>query len=189
MDLQLSDDERLKWIFGNIFFTSCIVIISFIQVYIYYHNEFEARKLCLGTFFVTAIGLLVATKNIPLSLLTAIVFSNLITNCSDVKLLNQLKPKKESALEEKKREIKELEERLKRKDTDNEKNMDNIMEEEEEKIIKNTTIEKNETVVSEPENKKMKQKYLQGAVFTPYLTNNDNKDAYPEQPNIMKFQN
>ena len=181
MDSSLSDEQKLKWIFGNMFFTTCIVIVSFIQVYIYYHNDFEARNLCLGTFFVIAVALLVATKNIPLSLLTAIIFSNLITNCSDVKLLNKLKPKKEEkAVDEKKKEIKEIEKKI--------NNENGVMKEkpEEDKIIKEEKqlVEK---VLNEPENKKMKQKYLKGAKFTPYLTDN-NKDAYPKQPNSIKFQ-
>jgi hypothetical protein len=169
-----TDEQHVKWIFGNMFFTTCIVVISFIQVYIYYHNDFPAKNICLATFFIVAIGLFVTTKNIPLSLLTAIVFSNLVTNCSDVKLLSiKNEEKKEEKTEE------------------NGENVENgVMEEdfEKEKILTQKKVPKEE-VMNEPENKKMKQKYLKGSNFTPYLLDN-NKDAYPSLgPNSMKFQN
>ena len=81
VNIELEKTNELRWIIGNLFFTSMILCIALIQMYIYYHHEIKAKNVCFATFFIVLFGLLLVSRNIPLSILSAIIVSNLIVTC------------------------------------------------------------------------------------------------------------
>ena len=82
------EKDNFKWILGNLFFTSILAIISVFQLYVYYHNNNKAKYICFGTFFLIFIGLFIVSRNIPLSLLSAMLAANLLFKCGNIKILN-----------------------------------------------------------------------------------------------------
>jgi hypothetical protein len=171
------DDQsaKLGWIIGNLIFTSMVVIIAFLQMYVYYQHPIKAKNICFGTFFVVLIGLLLVTKNIPLSILSAIIVSNLIVTCGNLDIFTDNKLEKELVTVNQK--------------VDNvDKKVTNINEQLKEKNDSSASEPMSEPV-SEPESKKPKEKYLTGSNFQPYLTSGPNDLAYPSPPNSLKFQN
>lgn len=168
INIELENNNELRWIIGNIFFTSMILCIALIQMYIYYHHEIKAKNVCFATFFIVLIGLLVVSKNIPLSVLSAILVSNLIVTCGNLDVFDKKKNEEQ---------IKKMDENLDSVD----KNI--------EKIAKNVKDTDNEEPVSDLPSKKFKDKYVMGANFKPYLTNESNDLAYPMPPESLKFAN
>ena len=206
-----SNDNRLRWIIGNIFFTSVIFLVTAIQLYVYFYNEFKAKTLCIITFFSVFFGLLVVSRNFPLSLLTAIIFSNIIMGCANLDNLNNKKKdivnndKKEDKKEVKKDDKKEVKKDVKKDDKkedkkegkDVKKNIKNMVKPDNRIIIdykkivtdnKKNIKDKELFLLNEPELKKPKQNYLKGNTFKPYLTSEKNDLAYPKAPDSLKFQ-
>ena len=171
------DDQttKLRWIIGNLFFTSMVVIIAFIQMYVYYQHPIKAKNICFATFFVISGGLLLVTKNIPLSILSAIIVSNLIVTCGNLDIFTTNKLEKE--LHDVNQKVNSVDEKVTQINSKLEEKKDSPV------------SEHNSEPVSEPESKKPKEKYLTGANFQPYLTSGPNDLAYPSPPDSLKFQN
>ena len=172
------DDQttKLRWIIGNLFFTSMVVIIAFIQMYVYYQHPIKAKSICFVTFFVVSGGLLLVTKNIPLSILSGIIVSNLIVTCGNLDIFTNNKLEKE--LHDVNQKVNSVDEKV--------TEINSKLEEKKDTPDVDSSISE---PVSEPESKKLKEKYLTGANFQPYLTSNDNDLAYPSPPDSLKFQN
>tara|TARA_X000000368_G_C23023880_1_gene709284 strand:- start:810 stop:1349 length:540 start_codon:yes stop_codon:yes gene_type:complete len=170
VNIELENTNELRWIIGNLFFTSMILCIALIQMYIYYHHDIKAKNVCFATFFIVLIALLVVSKNIPLSVLSAIIVSNLIVTCGNLDVFDKKKSEEQ---------IKKIDEKIDNVD----KNIEKIA-----KRVKNTE-EGNEEPVSDLPSKKFKDKYVMGSNFKPYLTNENNDLAYPTPPESLKFSN
>lgn len=168
VNIEIDKTNELRWIIGNLFFTSMIVCIALIQMYIYYHNNIKAKNICFAIFFIILVGLLLATRNIPLSLLSAIIVSNLIVTCGNLDVFD-------------KKENEEQMNKIEKKIENVDKNI--------EKITKKVEGKKVEDPVSELPSRKSKEKYVSGSNFESYLTNENNDLAYPEPPLAMKFAN
>ena len=186
------EKENFKWILGNLFFTSVLVLISLFQLYVYYHNGKEAKYICFGSFFIIFVGLFIVSKNIPLSLLTAMLAANLLFKCGNVQILNN---------EEKQDDTKHEEHEDEEHDDEEHDDEDEVEHKEEEKKevkeheTKNNKLDKpnhkkenTEEPVPDLESKKIKDKYVTGSNFEPYLTGDKNNFAYPAAPDILKFQ-
>ena len=91
VNIELENTNELRWIIGNLFFTSMILCIAIIQMYIYYQHDIKAKNVCFATFFIVLIGLLAVSKNIPLSVLSAIIVSNLIVTCGNLDIFDKKK--------------------------------------------------------------------------------------------------
>ena len=166
--IDIEETNQLRWIIGNLFFTSMIICVALIQMYIYYHHEIKAKNVCFATFFIILVGLLLATRNIPLSLLCAIIVSNLIVTCGNLDVFDK---------KENEKRMDKIDEKLESVD----KNL--------EKITKKVEGKQEEEPQSDLPTKKLKEKYVTGSNFEPYLTNENNDLAYPEPPLAMKFAN
>jgi len=166
--IDIEESNQLRWIIGNLFFTSMIICIALIQMYIYYHHEIRAKNICFATFFIILVGLLLATRNIPLSVLCAIIVSNLIVTCGNLDVFDK----------------KQDEERMDKLD----KKLENV-DKNVEKIAKKVERKNKDEPVADIPSKKSKDKYVMGANFEPYLTNENNDLAYPEPPLAIKFAN
>ena len=177
--IELEQKAKFRWIIGNLFFTSLIVLLAFIQMYVYYHNNHKSSTVCFATFFITLFGLLVITRNIPMSVLTAMIISNLVISCGDLQMLNQSETKEETPEENPEAESEGEEEHEHEHDHDPRK--------EEEEITEPPKAE--EEPIPEVEHKKLKSKYVTGSKFKPYLIGDSNDMAYPASPSILKFQN
>lgn len=179
----IEEKENFKWILGNLFFTSILVLIALLQLYVYYHNGTKAKYICFGSFFFIFIGLYIVSKNIPLSLLTAMLTANLLFKCGNVQILNSEKHEvdeeihhhEEEHKEEVKKEVKEV--KSKNKSDNKPKNK-----------TKNKTSQNVEEPLPDLEQKKIKDTYVTGSNFEPYLTGDKNNFAYPAAPDILKFQ-
>tara|TARA_Y100001935_G_scaffold252640_1_gene257012 strand:+ start:847 stop:1377 length:531 start_codon:yes stop_codon:yes gene_type:complete len=169
VNIEVDNSNKLRWIIGNLFFTSMILCIALIQMYVYYHHDIKAKNICFATFFMVLISLLVVSKNIPLSVLTAIIVSNLIVTCGNLDILD--KKKNEEQMEKIDKKIDNVDKNL-------------------EKIAKKVENKKktNDPVADLPA-KKSKDKYVMGANFESYLTNENNDLAYPTGPESLKFAN
>ena len=167
--IELEKTNELRWIIGNLFFTSMILCIALIQMYIYYHHEIKAKNVCFATFFIVLFAILLVSRNIPLSILSAIIVSNLIVTCGNLDVFDKKKDEER---------MNQIGEKLDKVD----KNI--------EKITKKVEGKKNQNEpVSDLPSKKLKDKYVKGANFEPYLTNENNDLAYPSAPESLKFSN
>tara|TARA_A100001011_G_C14205053_1_gene797405 strand:- start:718 stop:1269 length:552 start_codon:yes stop_codon:yes gene_type:complete len=175
--IELEQKAKFRWIIGNLFFTSLIVLLAFIQMYVYYHNNHKSSTVCFATFFITLFGLLVVTRNIPMSVLTAMIISNLVISCGDLHMLNNSEIKEE----------KPEETREEKPEDDEHDDEHDPRKEVEEEITEPPKAE--EEPIPEVEHKKLKSKYVTGSKFKPYLTGDSNDMAYPASPSILKFQN
>ena len=167
VNIELENTNELRWIIGNLFFTSMILCIAIIQMYIYYQHDIKAKNVCFATFFIILIGLLAVSKNIPLSVLSAIIVSNLIVTCGNLDIFD--KKKNEEQIEKIDKKIDNVDKNL-------------------EKIVKKVERKKSDPVADLPSTKP-KDKYVKGANFEPYLTNENNDLAYPTGPESLKFAN
>ena len=188
--IEMDERTEFRWIIGNIFFTSMVVLLAFVQMYIYYNSGIKKMTLCFSTFFITLFGLLIITRNIPMSILTAIITANVIVNCGNVNEMDAVV--NETVVNETVVNETVVNETVGNETAGNE-------------TVGNETVG-NETVgneilptkkdgekeekepLAEVEQKKIKQNYLTAGKFKPYLTGKNNKMAYPKGPAILKFQ-
>ena len=181
VNIEIDKTNELRWIIGNLFFTSMIICIALIQMYIYYHNNIKVKNICFAIFFIILVGLLIATRNIPLSLLCAIIVSNLIVTCGNLDVFDKKENEEQMNKIEKKLENvdKNIEKITKKVDG---KKVDG-------KKVDGEKVDGEEEPVSELPSRKSKEKYVSGSNFESYLTNDNNDLAYPEPPLAMKFTN
>ena len=172
----IDEKENFKWILGNLFFTSILVLIAVFQLYIYYQNSNKAKYICFASFFFIFIGLFTVSKNIPLSLLTAMLISNLLFKCGNVQILNN----------DEHHDHDEPDEHEEHKEHDYIKKQKKVKEKPKKNIKKEKPDEKEP--LPDLEQKKQKDNYIKGSNFEPYLTGNKNNFAYPAAPDILKFQ-
>ena len=177
--IDIDETDKLRWIIGNLFFTSMIICIALIQMYIFYHHDIKAKNICFATFFIILVGILLATRNIPLSLLCAIIVSNLIVTCGNLDVFNKKENEEQMNKLDKKLEIVD-------------KNVEQIAKVEDKRKdepSKKVDDENKDEPVADIPSKKSKEKYVTGSNFEPYLINENNDLAYPEPPLAMKFAN
>ena len=178
----IEEKENFKWILGNLFFTSVLVLISLFQLYVYYHNGKEAKYICFGSFFLIFIALFTVSKNIPLSLLTAMLAANLLFKCGNVQILNSNKHEADELHDNDEEHEEQPEEEVKKK----------VKEVKTKNKSNNKSKDKKEKHKNQPlpdlEQKKIKDTYVTGSNFEPYLTGDKNNFAYPAAPDILKFQ-
>ena len=48
--IELENTNELRWIIGNLFFTSMILCIALIQMYIYYQHDIKAKNVCFAIY-------------------------------------------------------------------------------------------------------------------------------------------
>ena len=180
IDIERND---FKYILGNIFFTGVLAIISFFQIYVYYQqNDNRAKYICIGSFFLTFIGLFLVSKNLPLSLLTSMIAANLLFDCGNVNVLNNKNNEEEEKLEKLKEEVSEI----KSEQEDRKNNIEvSTVHDDMEKKAKYDEVGK---PLPDLEQKKSKDKFMTASKFKPYLTGDNNSKAYPSAPSILQFQ-
>ena len=207
LDYNNNDDLHLKWIVGNIFFTSLIFIVAAIQLYVFYNDKTDSKNICLASFFIVFFGLLFVSHNLPLSLLSAIIFSNIVMGCNKLNIFSTNEQEKHIHGEKendifKKDEMKKMNEENEQH-MENPDNQENVVNESKDSILKNAdlkivdeqkhnNVNKKINLENKGELPKPKLKHLNGATFDPYLTSDYNSKAYPNNmagPNSLKFQN
>ena len=173
--IEMDERTEFRWIIGNIFFTSMVVLLAFVQMYIYYNSGIKKMTLCFSTFFITLFGLLIITRNIPMSILTAIITANVIVNCGNVNEMDAVV--NETVVNE-----------TVGNETAGNETVGNETVGNEILPTKKDGEKEEKEPLAEVEQKKIKQNYLTAGKFKPYLTGKNNKMAYPKGPAILKFQ-